>query len=135
MNFSLFRARQKLILASVLCLVFMIGEVVGGIFSNSLAIATDAAHLLTGKSFFIIKVAKNWHKSAKDCMKWYLNATPLQKFILAKLNFDQCYWGSLIEVALENYQHQHQHITDLQHFAPRDTTLCPRCCQSYIDIL
>ena len=27
----------------------MVGEVVGGILSNSLAIATDAAHLLTGK--------------------------------------------------------------------------------------
>jgi Co/Zn/Cd efflux system component len=27
----------------------MIGEVVGGVISNSLAIATDAAHLLTGK--------------------------------------------------------------------------------------
>ena len=34
--------------ASVLCLVFMLGEVVGGVLSNSLAIATDAAHLLTG---------------------------------------------------------------------------------------
>ena len=44
-----FRARRKLILASVLCLVFMICEVVGGVLSNSLAIATDAAHLLTGK--------------------------------------------------------------------------------------
>ena len=43
-----FRARRKLILASVLCLVFMICEVVGGVLSNSLAIATDAAHLLTG---------------------------------------------------------------------------------------
>ena len=38
-----------MLLASVLCLVFMVGEVVGGILSNSLAIATDAAHLLTGK--------------------------------------------------------------------------------------
>ena len=45
---SLMRARKKLIFASILCLVFMIGEIVGGILSNSLAIATDAAHLLTG---------------------------------------------------------------------------------------
>ena len=48
---SIFRARKKLIFASILCLVFMIGEIVGGILSNSLAIATDAAHLLTGLSF------------------------------------------------------------------------------------
>ena len=43
-------ARRKLVVASVLCLVFMLAEVVGGVLSNSLAIATDAAHLLTGKS-------------------------------------------------------------------------------------
>ena len=48
----LFRARNKLIFASVLCLVFMTGEVVGGVLSNSLAIATDAAHLLTGRITF-----------------------------------------------------------------------------------
>ena len=47
----LMRARKKLIFASILCLVFMIGEIVGGILSNSLAIATDAAHLLTGLAF------------------------------------------------------------------------------------
>ena len=43
-----YRARRKLVIASVLCLVFLVGEVVGGVLSNSLAIATDAAHLLTG---------------------------------------------------------------------------------------
>ena len=33
-----------------MCLVFMVGEVVGGYLSNSLAIATDAAHLLIGQT-------------------------------------------------------------------------------------
>ena len=47
---NLVRARNKLIFASALCLVFMIGEIVGGVLSNSLAIATDAAHLLTGRN-------------------------------------------------------------------------------------
>ena len=65
--FLLFRARRKLILASVLCLVFMIGEVVGGVFSNSLAIATDAAHLLTGMlsniSYSINKLFQTWPPS------------------------------------------------------------------------
>ena len=37
-----------------MCLVFMVGEVVGGYLSNSLAIATDAAHLLTGQTL------ENW---------------------------------------------------------------------------
>ena len=47
---NLVRARNKLIFASALCLVFMIGEIVGGVLSNSLAIATDAAHLLSGRN-------------------------------------------------------------------------------------
>ncbi|XP_034667283.1 zinc transporter 2 isoform X3 [Drosophila subobscura] len=54
------RARQKLIIASVLCLVFMIAEIVGGYLSNSLAIATDAAHLLTDFASFMISLFAIW---------------------------------------------------------------------------
>ncbi|XP_037708780.1 zinc transporter 2 isoform X4 [Drosophila subpulchrella] len=49
-------ARRKLIIACILCSVFMIIEVAGGIISNSLAIATDAAHLLTDLSSFLISL-------------------------------------------------------------------------------
>ncbi|XP_016964125.1 zinc transporter 4 isoform X1 [Drosophila biarmipes] len=49
-------ARRKLIVACILCLVFMIIEAVGGFVSNSLAIATDAAHLLTDLSSFLISL-------------------------------------------------------------------------------
>ncbi|KAJ2947988.1 hypothetical protein O0L34_g9780 [Tuta absoluta] len=54
------RARRKLIIASVLCVVFMIGEIVGGVLSNSLAIATDAAHLLTDFASFMISLFALW---------------------------------------------------------------------------
>ncbi|XP_064540864.1 uncharacterized protein ZnT33D [Drosophila montana] len=50
------RARRKLIVASILCLFFMICEIVGGILSRSLAIATDAAHLLTDLAGFLISL-------------------------------------------------------------------------------
>jgi len=50
------RARRRLLLASFLCLVFMVGEAVGGILSNSLAIATDAAHLLTDLGSFMLSL-------------------------------------------------------------------------------
>ena len=43
-------------MASVLCLFFMTAEVVGGVLSNSLAIATDAAHLLTDFASFMISL-------------------------------------------------------------------------------
>ncbi|KAI1305289.1 Zinc transporter 2 [Halotydeus destructor] len=49
-------ARRKLIIASVLCLLFMIAEAVGGFLANSLAIATDAAHLLTDFASFMISL-------------------------------------------------------------------------------
>ncbi|KAL7741616.1 hypothetical protein ACLKA6_019385 [Drosophila palustris] len=50
------KAARKLIIASILCVFFMICEVVGGVLSNSLAIATDAAHLLSDLAGFLISL-------------------------------------------------------------------------------
>ena len=69
------RARRKLVVASVLCLLFMVGEVVGGVLSNSLAIATDAAHLLTDFASFMISLVAIWMaarpKSRKMSFGWH----------------------------------------------------------------
>jgi len=69
------KARKKLIFASILCLVFMIGEIVGGILSNSLAIATDAAHLLTDLASFMISLFAIWMaakpKSKRMSFGWH----------------------------------------------------------------
>uniref|UniRef100_A0A1I8IQT5 G_PROTEIN_RECEP_F1_2 domain-containing protein n=1 Tax=Macrostomum lignano TaxID=282301 RepID=A0A1I8IQT5_9PLAT len=51
-----FDATRRLLLASVLCLLFMAGEIVGGALANSLAIMTDAAHLLTDFASFMISL-------------------------------------------------------------------------------
>ncbi|OQR70561.1 zinc transporter 2 isoform 2 [Tropilaelaps mercedesae] len=53
-------AKRKLIIASILCLLFMLIECVGGILANSLAIATDAAHLLTDFASFMISLFALW---------------------------------------------------------------------------
>ncbi|XP_054156572.1 proton-coupled zinc antiporter SLC30A2-like [Oppia nitens] len=53
-------ARRKLIVASILCLIFMLIEVIGGLLANSLAIATDAAHLLTDFASFMISLFSLW---------------------------------------------------------------------------
>ncbi|XP_022311490.2 proton-coupled zinc antiporter SLC30A2-like [Crassostrea virginica] len=50
------RARRKLIIASTLCVLFMIGETVGGVLAGSLAIISDAAHLLTDFASFMISL-------------------------------------------------------------------------------
>lgn len=54
------KARKKLIIASILCVIFMVAEIIGGVLSNSLAIATDAAHLLTDFASFMISLFAIW---------------------------------------------------------------------------
>ncbi|PON97199.1 Cation efflux protein [Trema orientale] len=51
---------RKLLIAVALCLVFMSVEVVGGIKANSLAILTDAAHLLSDVAAFAISLFSLW---------------------------------------------------------------------------
>jgi zinc transporter 2 len=50
------RAQRKLMIACVLCFFFMVAEVVGGFVANSLAIMTDAAHLLSDVAGFVISI-------------------------------------------------------------------------------
>ncbi|KAG5320924.1 ZNT2 protein, partial [Acromyrmex heyeri] len=69
------KARKKLLIASALCVIFMIAEIVGGVLSNSLAIATDAAHLLTDFASFMISLFSIWVSSRPATRKmpfgWY----------------------------------------------------------------
>ncbi|KAL6536582.1 Metal tolerance protein 1 [Orobanche gracilis] len=51
---------KKLFIAVVLCAVFMSVEVAGGIKANSLAILTDAAHLLSDVASFAISLFSLW---------------------------------------------------------------------------
>ncbi|XP_060938159.1 proton-coupled zinc antiporter SLC30A2-like [Limanda limanda] len=56
-------ARRKLFIAGALTLVFMIGEVIGGYAAHSLAIMTDAAHLLTDFGSISISIFSLWISS------------------------------------------------------------------------
>ncbi|KAL4451223.1 hypothetical protein ABPG77_009295 [Micractinium sp. CCAP 211/92] len=57
------RIQRKLIAALILAFIFMIVEVVGGIMAHSLAIITDAAHLLSDVSgFAVAALAAYWAK-------------------------------------------------------------------------
>jgi zinc transporter 2 len=51
---------RKLLIAVILCVVFMSVEVAGGIEANSLAILTDAAHLLSDVASFAISLFSLW---------------------------------------------------------------------------
>lgn len=51
---------RKLFIAVALCIIFMTVEVIGGIKANSLAILTDAAHLLSDVAAFAISLFSLW---------------------------------------------------------------------------
>eukprot|EP00891_Asterochloris_glomerata_P007733 jgi/Astpho2/7733/e_gw1.00116.13.1_t len=50
------QGKWRLAIAIVLCTIFMIGEVVGGVYAHSLAVLTDAAHMLSDVSAFAISL-------------------------------------------------------------------------------
>ncbi|CAD8190664.1 unnamed protein product [Paramecium pentaurelia] len=50
----------RLIAVSVVCIVFLIAEVVGGLWAQSLAILSDAAHMFSDMSGFFISIFSIW---------------------------------------------------------------------------
>ncbi|KAM9738644.1 proton-coupled zinc antiporter SLC30A8 [Menidia menidia] len=62
-------AKRRLYVVSVICLLFMIGEIVGGYLAGSLAVMTDAAHLLTDLTSFIISLFSLWLSSKPATQK------------------------------------------------------------------
>ena len=54
------KAKRQLITACVLCSLFIAGEIVGGKISNSLAIMSDAAHMLSDLATFCISLFSIW---------------------------------------------------------------------------
>ncbi|EOA27251.1 hypothetical protein CARUB_v10023370mg [Capsella rubella] len=79
---------RKLCIAVVLCLVFMSVEVVGGIKANSLAILTDAAHLLSDVAAFAISLFSLWAAG------W--EATPRQTYGFFRIEI----LGALVSIQL-----------------------------------
>ncbi|KAK3025178.1 hypothetical protein RJ639_043064 [Escallonia herrerae] len=97
---------RKLLIAVVLCIIFMSVEVVGGVKANSLAILTDAAHLLSDVAAFAISLFSLWASG------W--EATPRQSYgffrieILGALVSIQMIWllaGILVYEAIARLIH------------------------------
>jgi len=54
------KAAKKLVKTTIICSVFMILQFVGGLLANSIAIMSDAAHLLSDVSGFLISLFAIW---------------------------------------------------------------------------
>ncbi|XP_048509012.1 zinc transporter 2-like isoform X3 [Athalia rosae] len=101
------KARKKLVIASILCVLFMIAEIIGGVLSSSLAIATDAAHLLTDFASFMISLFSIWVASRPATRKmpfgWY------RAEVIGALTSVLMIWvvtGILIYLAVERIIHK-----------------------------
>ncbi|KAJ8409849.1 hypothetical protein AAFF_G00219080 [Aldrovandia affinis] len=57
------QAKKRLCIVAAICLVFMVGEILGGYFAGSLAVMTDAAHLLVDFTSFLISLCSLWLSS------------------------------------------------------------------------
>ncbi|KAK9743235.1 hypothetical protein RND81_03G226400 [Saponaria officinalis] len=79
---------RKLFIAVALCAVFMTVEVIGGIKANSLAILTDAAHLLSDVAAFAISLFSLWAAG------W--EATPQQSYGFLRVEI----LGALVSIQL-----------------------------------
>ncbi|XP_047173407.1 metal tolerance protein 1-like [Vigna umbellata] len=79
---------RKLLIAVILCVIFMTVEVVGGIKANSLAILTDAAHLLSDVAAFAISLFSLWAAG------W--EATPRQSYGFFRIEI----LGALVSIQL-----------------------------------
>nr|WAW78479.1 metal tolerance protein 1 [Hemerocallis fulva] len=109
---------RKLMIAVILCVVFMAVEVVGGIKANSLAILTDAAHLLSDVAAFAISLFSIWASG------W--EANPRQSYgffrieILGALVSIQLIWllaGILVYEAIDRLLHQTGEVNGVLMFA------------------
>lgn len=101
----------KLLIVVVLCIIFMGVEVVGGIKANSLAVLTDAAHLLSDVAAFAISLFSLWASG------W--EATPRQSYgffrieILGALVSIQLIWllaGILVYEAIVRLIHENGQV-------------------------
>ncbi|XP_007516715.1 proton-coupled zinc antiporter SLC30A8 isoform X2 [Erinaceus europaeus] len=104
-------AKWKLSAASAICFIFMIAEVVGGYVAGSLAIITDAAHLLIDLTSFLLSLFSLWLSSKPPSKRltygWHRAET------LGALLSILCIWvatGVLVYLACERLLYPDYHI-------------------------
>ncbi|XP_067836911.1 proton-coupled zinc antiporter SLC30A8-like isoform X1 [Heptranchias perlo] len=100
------QAKRRLWIASVICVIFMIGELIGGYLAGSLAVMTDAAHLLADVTGFLISLCSLW-LSSRPATK-ILNFGWYRAEILGALFSVITIWlvtGVLVYLACERFIH------------------------------
>ncbi|XP_037658940.1 zinc transporter 8 [Choloepus didactylus] len=99
-------AKWKLCAASAICFIFMIAEVVGGYIAGSLAVITDAAHLLIDLTSFLLSLFSLWLSSKPPSKRFTFGWHRAE--ILGALLSILCIWvvtGVLVYLACERLLH------------------------------
>ncbi|XP_062328032.1 zinc transporter 4 [Osmerus eperlanus] len=101
------RVMKKLGCAAVLYFLFMIGELIGGYFANSLAIMTDALHMLTDLVGIVVSLLALW-LSAKPPTKTYTFGLHRLEVVSAGISVLLIYilTGVLLNEAVQRTVHQ-----------------------------
>jgi solute carrier family 30 (zinc transporter), member 2 len=90
---------SKLVIVTIICFLFMGGEVVGGIISGSIAIMTDAAHMLSDVAGFTISYVAIY--LAKRPASHFLSYGFHRAEILGALASIMLIWGLIIWLFVE----------------------------------
>ena len=93
------RAMCKLLAVTIICFIFMTAEVIGGLISGSLAIMTDAAHMLSDVAAFLISYTAIFlsHKPATFRLTYGYHRAE----VLGALASIVLIWGLLIWLIVE----------------------------------
>lgn len=93
------KAMKKLVCTAIVCFCFMCCEVVGGYWSNSLAIMVDAAHTLSDVAGFLINFASIYVSQRK--ITTIYNMGYHRSEILGAMSSILLIWGLLIWLNIE----------------------------------
>jgi len=86
---------------SIVCLIFIIAEVVGGYLASSLAIMSDAAHLLSDVLGFVISLLSIWLAKRKANVSFSYGFHRAE--IIGALSSVILIWGLTILICKEAY--------------------------------
>ncbi|CAF3369271.1 unnamed protein product [Rotaria sp. Silwood1] len=108
-------ARNRLILVLIICIIFMIIEIIGGILSNSTAVVTDAAHMAIDVASFLISLTAMYLATKKPTKR--LSFGYIRAEVLGALLSVLTIWlvtGVLVYMAVERCINQNFEVQPLQ---------------------
>ncbi|CAF0879872.1 unnamed protein product [Adineta ricciae] len=110
-----YASRNRLIIVLIICVIFMIIEIVGGVLSNSTAVVTDAAHMTIDVASFLISLTAMYLARKRPTQK--LSFGYIRAEVLGALLSVLTIWlvtGVLVYMAIERCINQSFQVNSLE---------------------